>query len=115
MVMQVLTHTFVQSSIEQCSAGQYYWTREEGTVDVIINGKLITVEASRTEALWTRPTVFLRGFIGRYRTSMKNWRATVTADADGRVSGWFGRDDRSGRYNKLAGISYAPDLYKAAA
>ena len=51
------------------------------------------------------------GFVGRYKTSTKPWMAHVTVYKDGRTFARFGRDERSGRFNKMAGISYEPATY----
>lgn len=84
-------------------------TRERVTVEITLHGKTLTVEAARyPESPYTPQHLYLLGFVGRYRTSTKAWPATVKAGPDGKVYAYFGRDDRSGRFNKLAGISYEP-------
>jgi hypothetical protein len=55
------------------------------------------------------------GFVGRYRTSPKAWLAHVSAEphyADEGVYAHFGRDDRSGRFNKRDAISFEPENYE---
>lgn len=56
--------------------------------------------------------IHLHGFIGRYQTSAKPWLAHVrNRPGSNHVSASFGRDDRSGRFNKLHSISYEPVLF----
>jgi hypothetical protein len=56
-------------------------------------------------ALKIRDIIIARGFGGRYQTSAKVWPATITLDLKtGHEFANFGRDDRSGRFNKLRGI-----------
>lgn len=57
-------------------------------------------------------TISLAGFVGRYRTSTNPWLASVRIYANGRVSCHFGRDDRSGRFNKQNMISFEPETYR---
>lgn len=83
---------------------------EFGTVQVKLSGRTVTVEARRFDDA----TIYCRGFIGRYRTSSKAWRAQLWTNGRGETCADFGRDDRSGRFQKLAGISYDPEAYKAA-
>lgn len=87
----------------------YAGRMEELTVDVTFQGKTHKVEAYRfPDSEFSPSTLYLKGFVGRYRTSNKAWAATVRATPEGQVFASFGRDDRSGRFNKLQGISYEP-------
>ena len=56
--------------------------------------------------------ISLAGFVGRYLTSTNPWPASVRIYADGRVFCRFGRDDRSGRFNKQNMISFEPEIYR---
>lgn len=108
--MQIKTETFTATAeIETVTSGKYSWTREPGTVEVAFGGKSLTVEAFRYED----GEIGLIGFVGRYRTSPKPWLASVRADKNGSIFASFGRDDRSGRFQKLQGISYEPQTYAA--
>ena len=83
--------------------------RESVTVDVTFKGRTAAVEGYRfPDNAYSPDTIYLKGFVGRYRTSAKAWAATVSATPDGKVFAHFDRDDRSGRFNKLEGISYEP-------
>lgn len=54
--------------------------------------------------------IFLHGYVGRYRSGGKAWNASIYERAEGLVV-FFGRDDRSGRFNKQDGISYEPQTF----
>lgn len=72
----------------------------EGTVQVVLGR-----ETKEVSAFKCRDRIFARGFGGRYQTGSKVWPATVILDVTtGNESALFGRDDRSGRFNKLAGV-----------
>lgn len=119
MTITVLRETFVQSHITQIETPKgSFWTTEHGTVDVIIGGQRKTIEASRVgpDAYfgWTERSISLPGFVGRYRTSAKKWRASVISRPSSLFVD-FGRDDRCGRFNKLNFITYDPEGYKTAA
>ncbi|AQQ02391.1 hypothetical protein B0E33_01300 [Roseibium algicola] len=55
--------------------------------------------------------VSVYGFVGRYRTSPKPWPAHVQISAENREMVHFGRDERSGRFNKHNAISFEPEIY----
>lgn len=80
---------------------------EIGIVDVNLGREVVTVKASRLSS----GTISAAGFVGRYQTSRNPWRASVVL-IDGRMSFHFGRDDRSGRFQKERGISYEPATYE---
>lgn len=83
--------------------------KEIGTVNITIGKMAVTVSAVR---YIDRPNdLWLKGFVGRYRTSPKAWRASVCMSRDGREFVTFGRDDRSGRFNKMSMITYEPEIY----
>jgi hypothetical protein len=72
---------------------------ERGTVEVTLGATTRRVRASRFENCLTAGEMH-----GRYRSSAKLWPATVWQQViDGEICefGNFGRDDRSGRFNKL--------------
>ena len=89
---------------------------EHGTVEVTIGRETRRLPARVT----TYPETFRaeaeisvagNGLFGRYRTGDKAWPARIgqTHWRDGKVSesGFFGRDDRSGRFQKINGIFFA--------
>lgn len=80
--------------------------REVGTVLVNTGREVITAAASRGET----GEITVGGFVGRYQTSGKAWPAHVMTHGD-KLFATFGRDDRSGRFNKQRGISYEPNTY----
>ena len=88
--------------------GKSRWSWNHGTIEIQFGGKRLTVACEQSEY-----GIYLSGFVGRYETSNKAWPASVTLHEDGRVSASFGRDDRSGRFHKLRGISYEPNTYAA--
>jgi len=119
MSIKVLPETFVQASIEtrSYSDSSIYFV-EIGNVEIEIRGRRLVVEARR----WVRDSfspgrrdISLIGFVGRYRTSQNPWKASVMfRPVEGRLSANFGRDDRSGRFNKLNAIVYEPETYPSA-
>lgn len=80
---------------------------EEGTVEVTIGRETRRVPAS----FYTDGTMVARGMTGRYRTGGKAWPATImlNRNSQGAYSEfvWFGRDDRSGRFNKANCLFFA--------
>lgn len=84
---------------------------EDGTVRLNLRQGQITAKAYR----FKDGEIGVRGFIGRYRTSPKAWPASVIFKVDGTIRyARFGRDDRSGRFNKQDMISWNPEAYEAA-
>lgn len=83
------------------NAGWNEYGAEVGTVEV--NGKVC-------RAVRDSYGISVHGYVGRYRTSPKPWAAHVTSGPRG-VYVNFGRDDRSGRFNKQNAISYEPALF----
>jgi hypothetical protein len=72
----------------------------KGTVEVCF-GK----DTKAVPALKFRDRIIAQGFGGRYQTSAKVWPAVIVLDVKtGHEYANFGRDDRSGRFNKLRGI-----------
>lgn len=102
MTIEILKETFK-------SDGHNAYGYIVGTAEIRISGRSHTVRAvggkdGSTDGL------DVAGFVGRYRTSAKAWPASVSLMGE-RVIGRFGRDDRSGRFNKLSGVSFEPALY----
>lgn len=101
--------TFTATSEPEALSWTTEYRRERGTVSVSLGCKMVTAEATRYT---NGNAVYVDGFVGRYRTSPKPWRATVSGvGSDLRV--FFGRDDRSGRFNKQNAISYEPETFSA--
>lgn len=88
------------------AAGRSKFGHEVGTVEV--NGQ------RQVAARHDDGDITVAGWVGRYRTSNKAWQATLVRRADGTSYATFGRDERSGRFNKLNGISYEPDRFPSA-
>lgn len=86
---------------------------EEGTVTLNLRTGDVVADAYRSKS---DGEICVRGFIGRYRTSPRAWRATVCFKQDGTLRyADFGRNDSSGRFNKQNAISYEPETFKQAA
>lgn len=99
--ISIKAETFVQDGVT--SYGEVC-----GTVEVEF-GKVVTARAVK----YADGTVAVAGFIGRYQTSNNPWVAHVRTEKDSdRIFATFGRDDRSGRFHKLRGISWEPALYE---
>jgi hypothetical protein len=80
-----------------------------GTVQLDLGREVVTAKAFQTY----NGEISVAGFIGRYRTSNTPWLASVkTRGADNMLSVDFGRDDRSGRFNKQNAISWEPEIYE---
>ena len=106
MSMQINPKSFV---IE----GKNKFDRDVGTVEISFRGKTQTVKAYIYE-FNEEKIIYVLGFVGRYVSSTKDWPAIV-AHKIGRdtanFSVSFGRDDRSGRFNKQDAIRYDPEVY----
>lgn len=77
-----------------------------GTVTVDLGrGATVTAKAYKDQF-----GISVAGFIGRYVSSAKPWVAQVRSNGDF-LSVYFGRDDRSGRFNKANAISWQPELH----
>lgn len=110
--IEILIETFKEAKADIETVGERLAGIINGTIDIKINAKIVTAWADYTPG----GRLYIYGFIGRYRTSVKPWRASVWTDINifthERVTrGWFGRDDRSARFNKMQGISWEPELY----
>lgn len=87
--------------------GAYYASIITGAVTVQYAGRQITVWAIKFQD----DDIHALGFVGRYRTSVRPWRASLSIDTAGRQHAWFGRDDRVGRFHKQSGITYEPETF----
>jgi hypothetical protein len=75
-----------------------------GTVEVRLQGRVRRLPALRE----ANGAISVRGVSGRYRTGGKAWPAQIDTSPDGAtVYVWFGRDDRSGKFNKASGLFFA--------
>lgn len=70
----------------------------------------VEVNGVAQKAVRTKYGINVHGFVGRYKTSGKAWPATVSLSERG-LYVFFGRDDRSGRFNKRNAISFEPALF----
>lgn len=104
--MKIIATTFTEASATVAEVGEHFARVINGRVDVEFQGKTVNVWAKRYED----GEVAAFGFTGRYNTGSTAWRVSFSERKDGRQSIWFGRDDRSGKFNK-SGISYAPEIF----
>lgn len=100
MAIKIIRETFQ-------SAGKNDRGTEVGTVKVNLG---IRGEVEAKCIRHSDGQISVAGFVGRYRTSPKPWAATVMEFNAG-VFVNFGRDDRSGRFNKQNAISWEPETY----
>lgn len=118
MAIIVFPETFVQAEVQLKHYSDSMFIAEFGTVEIELNGKRITVEARRfirDSHIPGNRDIGLMGFVGRYRTSNNPWAASVIYRVlQDRMAVNFGRDDRSGRFNKLNLITYEPETYRTA-
>jgi hypothetical protein len=98
--IKILNETFI-------SLGKNKYGYEIGTVEIDL-GRGNTVHAMASTC--STGGLSVAGFVGRYVTSTKPWKAHVSGMGD-KLSVWFGRDDRSGRFNKANAIRWEPALY----
>ncbi len=89
--------SFIVDSVESDGA-------EVGTVEVTLANETRRVPARKVPQYgW----LFAKGLVGRYRTSMKAWPASIMVNLQtGNESVNFGRDDRSSRYQKINCVSF---------
>jgi hypothetical protein len=81
-----------------------------GTVQIDLGfGQIVTAKASTT-SIGQAGSLDVAGFIGHYVTSPKPWLAQVSGFGS-KLWVHFGRDDRSGRFNKANAISFEPKTY----
>ena len=115
--IEILIETYRAEKAPVEEVGTLYAAIIEGKIDVQVGSKIVTAWASKFSdtSVANVATYRVFGFVGRYRTSIKPWRAYVSSGIYGNgeryTSGYFGRDDRSGRFQKMQGISWEPALY----
>lgn len=98
--LQINRETFIET-------GKNSYGSTLGTVEISFCGKTHVVPAVKPYD--EKISVF--GFVGRYATSSKAWAAHVTVDENNDIRVNFGRDDRSGRFNKRNAISFEPENF----
>ena len=100
MTIKILNETFT-------SLGKNEYGYEIGTVEIDLGyGRVVNALATPEST----GGLSVAGFVGRYVTSAKPWKANVSGTGS-KLSVWFGRDDRSGRFNKANAIRFEPALY----
>jgi hypothetical protein len=100
-MVKILTETFAAN-------GSNVYGEIVGAVKIDLGyGRIVIAKARETG-----PGEFaVMGFIGRYRTSSKPWIVHVIGKGE-KLFVHFGRDDRSGMFQKERMISWEPDLYE---
>ncbi len=99
MAITILNDTYTAS-------GKNKYGYEIGTIRVDLGrGQVVTANAQPD----SNGGHYIDGFVGRYVTSAKPWRARVSGKGSA-LSVYFGRDDRSGRFNKANAIRWEPEL-----
>lgn len=99
MTIKILNETYTS-----IGTNEYGWNI--GTVEVDLGrGRIVTAKAHCDGG-----RVDVAGFVGRYVKGNKTWIAHVGGYGE-QVWASFGRDDRSGRFNKMQGISWEPETY----
>jgi len=110
---ETFTITEVKTTEYTVKKSVHSYTVEKGTVEMSLRGKTVIANAWRFAGR-DDGRLSVDGFVGRYVTSPKPWRASVDFKADGTMGFvHFGRDDRSGRFNKQNAIAYQPETYAA--
>lgn len=106
--LTIQAETFVTAEADVAEVGAHYAK--------FINGKVTVTCGIQSFEAWAQRyddgRIYVFGFMGQYVTSPKLWRATVLLDA-GRMFVRFGRDDRSGNFNKQNAVSYNPKAFYA--
>jgi hypothetical protein len=95
-----LTHT------KEIEMKVHHETFNGGTVEVTFQGKTFTANANQTDD----GQIFVKGFVGKYRTGKTIWNATVRSqivNGEQELLVYFGRDDRMS-FNKNQ-IFYKPE------
>lgn len=108
--INILSETFKPATATVEQVGDWYANKINGTVEVQYGRDTITAFADRTDL----GSIYVYGFVGRYRTSSKPWRAVVSRQANRDYTiAQFGRDDRAGRFHKQQGITFEPSVFFA--
>lgn len=111
--MKIKVETFKPCTATAEEVGEAMSKRINGKVDVEVDkrGRTITCWACKYES----GSIYAFGFMGRYVTSSKLWKAVLYSSMNGIgqeiTSGYFGRDDKCGRFNKLNGMFFEPKTY----
>lgn len=107
--LQIQADTFLAAQADIAEVGEHFAK--------LINGKVTVTCGSKSFEAWAQKVeesgnIYAFGFMGQYVTSAKQWRATV-ALTNGQMYIRFGRDDRSGNFNKQNAVSYNPKAFYA--
>jgi len=98
MTISILNDTYTAS-------GKNEYGYEIGTVQIDLGHGQVVLAKAQPQSDGHR----VDGFVGRYVTSAKPWRASVSGKGSA-LHVYFGRDDRSGRFNKANAIRWEPEL-----
>lgn len=105
--MKIIANTFQPATAPMSEVGEFYAGRINGTVDVEMRDKTITAYAQKYED----GSIYVYGFLGRYRTGTKLWHCSVWTLNDNTCV-WFGFDSRSmSRRCYKSDIFFAPDKF----
>jgi len=105
--MKIIANTFQATAAPISEVGEFYAERINGTVDVEMRDKTITAYASKYED----GSIYVYGFVGRYRTGTKLWDCKVWT-SDDKTCVWFGFDSRSmNRRRHKSDIFFAPEKF----
>lgn len=105
--MKILAETFRAETVTAEKVGAHMAEYINGTVGIEFKGRTVTAYCKRH----ADGGISVLGFVGRYRTGAKLWRASVVMRKDGDTWVTFGRDERSGRCQKQNMVWYSPDEY----
>lgn len=112
MTITIRTETFKADGTHTYERKDYRSVHEVGTVEVDLGNQTVTLRAGRFKIGEGRYDISVAGFVGRYQTSSKAWPAMVYhTEGEEHTQASFGRDDRSGRFHKMRGISYEPETF----
>lgn len=101
MATAINPDTFERTGEEVRETKRYRFVYDTGSVEVTLGDETRRVPATRLDGRITAS-----GMYGTYRTSPRRWPAIITLDPDGREFAGFGRDERSGRCNKMRGLAF---------
>lgn len=104
--IEMVEGSFTPATADAAEVGEHFAKLINGTVKMQYGNVVVTAFAKKYED----DSIAVFGFIGRYRTSSKAWRVSMSR-VGGQLRSHFGRDDRSGMYQKNQGITYEPQLY----
>lgn len=111
MGIQIIEDSFIDATADSSEVSDWYAKIINGKVNVDLgNGKVVTAWAIKH----CHGNVSVLGFLGRYIKGNKDWRASVcmrTWNGKRSLTASFGRDDRSGRFNKMNCIFWNPERF----